>query len=164
VSDETIFLMCNNGIVPFWLLLVLAPRWTWTRRLVHSGLPAALLVPVYAWMLWGDVPGPQGASFFTLEGVMRIFTTPRTVIACWIHYLVFDLFVGAWEARDAERRGIGHGWVVPCLAVTLMFGPVGYGLYLLLRAVKKRVVTLEEAIMGAPYPSRPEGSRFGRDG
>lgn len=144
MSDETVFLLCNYGVVPFWLLLVLAPRWRWTSRLVHSGLPALLLVPIYAWMLWGDVPGPQGASFFTLDGVTRIFTTPRTIIACWIHYLIFDLFVGAWEARDARRRGIAHGWVVPCLALTLMFGPVGYGLYLLLRAVKTRVVTLEE--------------------
>src|SRR5690606_18835347 len=102
---EIVFYACNYGVIVSWALLVVAPRWVWTDRLVHSVVPAVLLVPTYALMLWTDAPGPQGASFFTLEGVMRIFTTPQTVTACWIHYLVFDLFVGAWEARDARRLG-----------------------------------------------------------
>jgi len=142
--DETIFLICNNGVVPFWALLVFAPKWSWTRRLVHSGLFAALLIPVYALMLWSDTPGPQGASFFSLAGVMQIFTTPRTVVACWIHYLIFDLFVGAWEARDAQRRGVPHWLLVPCLVMTLMFGPVGLGMYLAARYWRGRDATLSE--------------------
>jgi len=55
------------------------------------------------------------------QGVMRTFTTPRTVVACWTHFLVFDLFVGNWEARDAQRRGVPHWLLVPCLVMTLMF-------------------------------------------
>lgn len=141
---EVLFYACNYGVVPFWLLLVLAPKRRVTTLLVHSPLPAALLVPAYALLLWTDAPGPQGASFFTLDGVMRIFTTPQTVAACWIHYLVFDLFVGAWQARDARRLGIPHVALVPCLALTLMFGPVGLALYLALRAMLRRSVTLVE--------------------
>ncbi len=144
MSDETIFLLCNYGVVPFWALLVVAPRWSGTARLVHSGLFALLLVPIYAVLLFGDQPGPQGASFFTLAGVTRIFTTPRTIIACWVHYLVFDLFVGAWEARDAARRGIHHFYTIPCLVGTLLFGPVGLGAYLVLRAIKRRALSLDE--------------------
>ncbi len=60
--------------------------------------------------------------------------------------LVFDLFVGAWEVRDAQRRGIAHGFVVPCLVFTLMLGPIGLFLYLVLRYVKTRTLTLDEAI------------------
>lgn len=141
---EVVFLACNWGVVPLWLALALAPHARLTEKIVHSGAFALLLVPAYALMLWTDTPGPQGASFFTLEGVMRIFTSPQTVVACWIHYLVFDLFVGAWEARDARRLGIAHAWVVPCLVLTLMFGPVGFGLYLALRAAKARRFTLIE--------------------
>lgn len=144
MSDDTIFLLCNYSVVPLWLLLVLLPRSAWTRRLVHSIFPAALLVPAYALLLWGDDPGPQGASFFTLAGVRRIFTSDRTIIACWIHYLVFDLFVAAWQARDAARRGIAHALTVPCLVMTLLFGPVGFALYLGLRAWKVRAFTLDE--------------------
>lgn len=144
MSDELLFLLLNWGVLPFWLLLVFAPRWSVTRIAVHSGVFALIYVPVYALLLFGDQPGPQGASFFTLEGVSRIFTTPRTIIACWLHYLVFDLFVGAWEVRDAQRRGIPHLLVVPCIVLTLLFGPVGFGLYLLLRFARARATSLDE--------------------
>ncbi len=141
---ELVFLVCNYGVIPCWLLLVLAPTSVWAHRLVHSGAFAWALVPAYALMLWTDVPGPQGASFFTLDGVMRIFESRQTVVACWIHYLVFDLFVGAWIARDAARRQLPRLPVIPCLLATLMFGPVGFGAYLLLRAARAKVVTLRE--------------------
>lgn len=144
-ADEIVFIACNYGVIPFWALLVLAPKSQITSRVVHSGLFALLLVPVYAFMLWSDSPGPEGASFFTLDGVRNIFTTPRTVVACWIHYLVFDLFVGSWEARDAQRRGVPHWLLVPCLAMTLMFGPVGLLLYLAARWFRTRAATLVEA-------------------
>lgn len=142
---EALFYACNYGVVPLWLLLAFAPRSGVTRALVHSPAPALFLVPVYALLLWTDSPGPQGASFFTLDGVMRIFTSRQTVAACWIHYLVFDLFVGAWEARDAERLDLPRWLVGPCLALTLMFGPVGFGLYLALRFALRRKATLIEA-------------------
>ena len=83
MSDATLFLVANYSVLPFWLLLVVAPRWRWTDRLACSALPALYLVPLYAFLLFNDVPGPQGASFLTLEGVMQIFTTPRPVIACF---------------------------------------------------------------------------------
>ncbi len=142
---EVAFYACNYGVVPFWLLLVLAPGARVTRLLVHGPVPALLLVPTYAWLLFGDVPGPQGASFFTLDGVVRIFTTPRTIAACWVHYLVFDLFVGSWEARDARRVGVPHLALVPCLGLTLLFGPVGLLSYLGLRFALTRKVALDEA-------------------
>jgi len=141
---EVAFYVCDYGVVPFWALLVFLPRARVTSLVVHSIVPACLLVPTYAWLLFGDVPGPQGASFFTLEGVTHIFTTPRTIAACWVHYLVFDLFVGAWEARDARRRGIPHLALVPCLLLTLMFGPIGLAAYLALRFGYTRRVSLEE--------------------
>lgn len=150
MQDETIFQIANNSIVPAWLLLALAPRWRWTERIVHSVLPCALLTPLYVWLIFFDDPGPVGASFFSLEGVMNIFTTPRTVIGCWVHYLVFDLFVGAWEVRDARRLSIPHILVVPCLALTLAFGPVGYASYLLLRFAMRRRTTLCEDARRSP--------------
>ena len=145
MTDETIFVVANNSIVPAWLLLIVAPRWRWTERLVHSVLPAALLVPLYVWLIFFDSPGPENASFFTLEGVMNIFTTKRTVIGCWVHYLVFDLFVGAWIARDARRLEIPHLLTAPLLVLTLAFGPVGFAAYALLRFVLRRRLTLVES-------------------
>jgi hypothetical protein len=76
---------------------------------------------------------------------MNIFTTPRTIIGCWVHYLVFDLFVGAWIARDARRLAIPHLAIVPLLISTLAFGPIGLAAYLLLRLILRKRVTLTEA-------------------
>jgi hypothetical protein len=56
------------------------------------------------------------------------------LLAGWTHYLAFDLIVGSWEVRDARERGISHWLVVPCLALTFMFGPVGFLAYQALRA------------------------------
>ena len=155
---DLVFLVVNYGVMPAWLLLALAPRWRGTQRVVHSALVPLLLGTAYGLLLFTDPHGSPDGSFFTLDGVMAIFTSRQTVIACWIHYLIFDLFVGAWEVRDAMRRGIRHLWVVPCLALTLMFGPLGLLAYLVLRATKARTLTLDElasAAQNAPEAETP---------
>ena len=75
---------------------------------------------------------------------MLLFQSPTAVLGGWIHYLVFDLFIGAWIVRDANRQGINHWITTPFLFVTLMAGPAGLMLYLLLRLALKRTLTLEE--------------------
>lgn len=140
-----LFQVVNYAIIPFWLLLILAPRWSWTERLVHGPVVLLLLTPIYAYMLFGYGPAPDGMSFTSLYGVMVGFSAPHVVVAGWIHYLIFDLFVGAWEARDARRRGVPHLLLVPCLLATLMIGPVGLLLYVLVRFFSKRLLEFDEA-------------------
>ena len=142
---ETLFKAANYAVIPFWLLLMAAPRWSWTQRLVHSPVVLLLLAPIYADLLFGFAPAPVGVQFSSLYGVMVGFSAPHIVVAAWIHYLIFDLFVGAWESRDAQRRGIPHLLVVPCLLVTLMVGPIGLLLYVLVRFFSKRVLEHDEA-------------------
>ncbi len=141
---EMLFKAANYTVIPFWLLLIVAPKWSWTQRLVHGPVVVLLLTPIYAYMLFGYAPAPEGMTFLTLYGVMIGFTAPHIVVAGWIHYLIFDLFVGAWESRDAMRRGVPHGLVIPCLLATFMFGPVGLLLYVLVRSFAKRVLEYEE--------------------
>lgn len=135
-----LFLIATYGVLPAWILILLAPGWTWTHRIVHSVLPPLLLGGLYIWLVsigaFTDVPSEAG--FGSLAGVMAMFQSPSAVLAGWVHYLVFDLFVGAWIARDAMRRNIGRIWVAPCLLGTLMLGPAGLLLYLLLRALLGR--------------------------
>ncbi|MFO0616761.1 MAG: ABA4-like family protein [Polyangiaceae bacterium] len=144
MTIDHVFLIANWGVLPPWLLLVFAPRWRVTRVVVHSIAPCLVLAPLYGFLLFADRPGPEGASFWTLAGVTHIFTTPWTITACWIHYLVFDLFVGAWEARDAERLRIRHVFVVPSLVLTLLFGPLGWLSWGLVRWIWKRRFSTSE--------------------
>jgi hypothetical protein len=129
-----VFLVCNYGVLPAWGLLMISPSSDWTKRLVHSGLVPLVLGTVYLWAMVANPDALEGAGFTTLDGVMALFTSPWVALAGWVHYLIFDLFIGAWEVRDAQRHGIRHAFVVPCLLLTLMLGPVGLGMYLLLRA------------------------------
>ena len=141
MSPETVFAVANNGILIFWLLLFVAPRWRGTEIAVHSIAVPLVLGAAYAWLfcrVWLGGEGVADGGYFSLAGVMTLFTSPVAVTMGWIHYLVFDLFVGAWLARDAARRGIAHWVVAPCLVVTLMAGPVGLLLYLLARLALRR--------------------------
>jgi len=142
---EILFKAANYAVIPFWLLLVFAPGWSWTQRLVHGPVVLLLLTPIYAYMLFGYAPAPEGMNFNSLYGVMVGFSAPHVVIAGWIHYLIFDLFVGAWETRDALRRGVPNLLVVPCLFATLMVGPVGLLLYVVVRFFSKQVLEFDEA-------------------
>lgn len=141
MSPELVFLVFNNAILPFWLLLIFAPRWRGTQWAVHSVAVPVVLGFAYLWLLlrvtWGD-EGAPGTSFFTLAGVMALFDAPAAATMGWIHYLVFDLFAGAWIGRDAMRRGLPHWMTVPCLVVTLFVGPIGLLLYFLVRKATLR--------------------------
>jgi hypothetical protein len=53
--------------------------------------------------------------------------------AGWVHYLAFDMFVGAWIVRDAIALRVSALLLAPVLFATLMFGPVGLLLYVALR-------------------------------
>ncbi len=144
MSPDQLFLICNYAVLPAWLLLVLAPHHRITQLLVHAIWVPLLLGPFYIWALFFGEPAAEGAGFGSLQGVMLLFQSPTAVLGGWIHYLVFDLFVGAWIVRDAQRQDINHWLTVPFLFMTLMAGPAGLMFYLLLRLVLKRSLSLVE--------------------
>ncbi len=143
---EILFKGANFAVLPFWLLLLVAPRWRGTQLLVHGPAVVLLLTPIYAYMLFGYGPSPQNVDMTTLYGVMSAFTAPHIVVAGWIHYLIFDLFIGAWETRDALRLHIPQLFVIPCLLATLVVGPVGLLLYLIVRFITRGVIQYDETV------------------
>lgn len=134
MTPDLVFTIANNGILVFWLALIAAPNWKGTEYAVHSIALPVVLGLTYIWLLTtGFLAAPPDAGFFSLHGVMAFFSSPALATAGWVHYLVFDLFIGAWQVRDARRRGLPHWAVVPSLIVTLMAGPAGLLCYLGLR-------------------------------
>ena len=137
MKPETIFTICNSAAPLGWILMVFAPRWKWTRKIVLSGFYPLLLGLVYLALIvlyFGDGEG----DFSSLAGVSQLFDNPFALTAGWIHYLAFDMFIGAWEVGDSQKHGINHFLVIPCLFFTFMFGPVGLILYFTIRAVKTK--------------------------
>lgn len=133
MTAEQLFSICSTAVLPGWLLLLLVPRWRWTPRISGLILPLLLAV-VYLVLIVTHFRGGAGGGFGSLVAVHKLFEDPYMLLAGWVHYLAFDLFIGAWEARDALQKHIPLGAVWPCLLLTFLFGPIGLLSYLVIRA------------------------------
>ncbi|RMG25014.1 MAG: DUF4281 domain-containing protein, partial [Bacteroidetes bacterium] len=123
---------------------LILPAWKWTQRLVISGLFSLMYALVYlSLIVYVMVTGAGGMNFSSLAQIGVLFQSPWALLAGWVHYLAFDLLVGAWEVKDARSRGISHWLLVPCLFFTFMLGPVGLLGYVFLRALSKKQLVLE---------------------
>ena len=140
---DRLFSLSGGIVAPIWLLLIFFPAWRWTQRLATFAVPL-FLGSLYVGLL-ATAHAPAGAGFNSLAQVALLFSVRQALLAGWIHYLAFDLFTGAWEARDAATLGISRWLVGPCLVLTFLFGPLGLGLYLVLRlALRRRVGVVPE--------------------
>jgi hypothetical protein len=129
-----LFDLANAGALIGWLMLAFAPL---GRGWLVTGARAVgvLLAVLYSGLLIGAVAGGgMGEGDFTsLAGVTALFARPEGVLVGWVHYLAFDLWVGAWAVEDAHRRGLKHAFVLPCLVFVFLAGPLGLLLYLAAR-------------------------------
>ena len=132
MKAEQIFSIANLIALIGWIILAVAPRWIVTRKIVLSGAIPLFLSVAYLVLIVLFFGRAEG-GFDSLPNVMKLFTDEWTVLAAWIHYLVFDMFVGIWEVKDAQKKGISHWFVIPCLVLTFMLGPIGFLLYSVLR-------------------------------
>jgi hypothetical protein len=124
-----------------WAVLIVAPRrWGWLNAVPAYGIPAllSLLYAVLVFVRFGAADG----GFGSLADVARLFSEPGILLAGWIHYLAFDLFVGAWIARRADEIGLSRLFQAPILVATFLLGPVGLLTFLTTRAVLTRRPTL----------------------
>jgi hypothetical protein len=119
---------------PFWALMILVPRWSWTARIIASPLIALPVVLIYAVLVipaLGEVL-PAVASP-TLNSVRELLGTANGAAAGWAHMIAFDLFVGRWSWLDARTRAVPALVMAPILLLTIMLGPLGLLGYLLVR-------------------------------
>lgn len=132
MSPNDIFSIANFAALCCWLLLIVFPGKRWVGNVIKLfAIPAfALLYTVILAIHFG---GSEG-GFSSLPDVALLFSNPWLLLAGWIHYLAFDLFVGSWEVRDSRERGINHVFVVPCLILTFLVGPAGLLVYLAVRS------------------------------
>ena len=131
MKAEQIFSIANLMAIISWIILAVAPRWILTRKIILSGAIPLLLSVAYLILIVMFFRSLE--DFSSLAGVMKLFTNEWATLAGWIHYLAFDLFVGIWEVKDSQAKGISHWFVIPCLFLTFMFGPIGFLLYSILR-------------------------------
>lgn len=143
MTADQVFSIANNVALLGWvLLIILGPR-RWVAPLVTGAILPLLLAALYGPLIaahWSETPG---GGFGSLSQVATLFSNRWLLLAGWVHYLAFDLFVGSWEVRDARAHRISHWLVIPCLILTFLFGPIGLFLYFILRLAKVRSLQLD---------------------
>ena len=141
---DMIFGFANAWALLGWVILALAPKREIVVPIVFFAgsvllacLYAGLIIPLMAGLISDGGPiGRPAADLTSLAGVMALFDSPGGATIGWIHYLAFDLFVGTWISRNADAHKISRWLQLPILFFTLMAGPIGLLLYLLLRQLK----------------------------
>src|SRR5580704_10642099 len=130
----SLFRLSNLLVLPLWALIILAPRWRRTTRIMQSPLVSAAPAILYAALvvprlgeIWPAVSRP------TLTGVVALLASPAGATIAWVHFLAFDLFVGRWIYLDSQERRVSSWLMAPVLFLTLMLGPAGFQLYLVIR-------------------------------
>ena len=134
MSPETIFSLCSSVTMIGWLLLIISPLNKWIKKIIRWGIIPLLLGVVYAWLMFSHFGESEG-GFGSLAEVKKLFSNDYALLAGWIHYLAFDLWLGSWALYDSKKYGIHHIVMIPILFTTLMFGPFGLVAYFIVRAV-----------------------------
>jgi hypothetical protein len=142
MSAEQVFSIANGIALVSWLLLAAVPDRTWVTHVIAGRTVPMLFAVSYVGIVAATFGRAEG-GFSSLAGVAALFDNRWLLLAGWLHYLAFDLLVGAWEARDAQRRGIPRLALLPCLALTFLVGPAGWLAYKAV-AASKRSAGLEQ--------------------
>lgn len=138
MTPALVFSICSTLVLPQWLLMIIAPKWKVTQQLVTLRIIPFLLAIVYAaYIIPSFFFGGGEGGFGSLAEVMLLFTKEEAVLAGWIHYLAFDLLIGGWVLKTAQRKGIHHGLVIPCLVGCFMLGPIGFLVFWLICKFKE---------------------------
>lgn len=114
-----------------WAALILLPRWRGVSAALAGWIIPALLSLSYVVLIavhWHDAKG----GFASLDSVAALFASKPLLLAGWVHYLAFDLFLGNWILRRSQAEAIPHWLMLPVLLLTFLFGPFGFLTYLLL--------------------------------
>ncbi len=150
-----LFRLSNLLVMPFWALMILLPRWRWTVRILRSPFVSAAPALLYAAMvlprlgtIWPAIARP------TIGGVATLLGSPEGATIAWVHFLAFDLFVGRWIFLDSQERRLSPLLMAPVLFLTLMLGPFGFLIYLVLRAL----AISREASKGSTETSSTRGN------
>ena len=141
IAPAQIFFTANSIAMLCWAALaicLLTPRLRfWIPRLTGFVVPVLFAV-VYIACIGKGFAESKGGGFGSIGSVRALFGNDWALVAGWLHYLAFDLFVGAWIVRRGIKERLNPFLLLLCLPVTFLFGPAGFLMYWAERAVFAR--------------------------
>ena len=137
INSETIYLLANWGVIPFWLMLIIMPYHGLTNFLAQSIIVPLILAVAYSYLAYNLYIENSIFDSFELysgiDGLYSMFSNENLLLIFWLHFLALSLFLGAWMTRDAKKFFIPKIILIPSLIITYFTGPVGLVIYWLLR-------------------------------
>lgn len=134
----TLFEVTFYLAAPFWLLMIFAPGWSVTTRIVSSPLTVLPLLAVYTVLavqvfpeLWTAVSSPDIDTFRELTGLAE------GAGALWAQVIAWDLLIGQWMFLQARKLGLSPWLMGPLLVLTILLSPFGLLVLLALRATRR---------------------------
>ncbi|WP_300036144.1 ABA4-like family protein [uncultured Roseobacter sp.] len=138
MNFETLFSLAGVISLTGWLFLLFSPLFPkLSDRIAGVILPVFLSLIYFGLLIWPA--HEKGGGFGTLADVMELFSYEQAALAGWVHFLAFDLFIGAWVCRTARMEGIRFWFVAPCLPLVFMFGPAGLLAFQAVRVCRNRL-------------------------
>lgn len=137
---DRLFWIASNLALAGWLVLaagIMLNRPLLRDRVAGLAIPLllslgyAVLVVIFWWTAEG--------GFGSLADVQRLFTSPWIALAGWVHYLAYDLFIGAAMARRVMEAKLSRLFLIPILPLAFLFGPIGFLLAQALLLARKEV-------------------------
>ena len=144
MTADFLFSLANPAALLGWIILGVGIVWNKpflrdeiAGRVWPLGLSVLYTILIGAFFLKAE------GGFDTLANVQRLFTFPWAALAGWVHYLAFDLVIGAVISQDIMRLGISRLYLIVLLPLTFMFGPIGYlGFVIVRTALAKKEIAV----------------------
>jgi hypothetical protein len=131
---EAVFLAVNFSALVLWVPMIALPTWRGTRRLLASPWVVAPWLVLYLVLTAPHLPTLFATVLQpTLANIAFLLGHPEAALVAWVHFVAFDLFVGRWIYLDSRQHGRNPWLMAPVLFLTLMVGPFGLLVYLIIR-------------------------------
>ncbi len=148
INSETIYLVANWGVIPFWLLLIVFPNHGITNFFAQSIIAPILLAAAYGYLsynLYLDNNIFDGFELYSgLDGLYSMFANEILLLIFWLHFLAISLFAGAWMVRDARKYFIPKIITIPSLVITYFAGPIGLVIYWFFRILFAKKISFND--------------------
>ncbi|KAE9449458.1 hypothetical protein C3L33_18651, partial [Rhododendron williamsianum] len=138
---SSVFTLGTAAVLPFYTLMVLAPKADLTKKSMESSIPYIVLGLLYAYLLYLSwTPDTLQLMFASkywlpeLSGIAKMFSNEMTLASAWIHLLAVDLFA----ARQVFHDGLeSETETRHSVSLCLLFCPVGIVSHVLTKALTK---------------------------
>lgn len=126
------------GILIFipWGYLIFLPNGRHTDRVGLAAAFVLLALGAFFTLRYLTTPLEDGGSLFSLDGLKNLFRSHEMLLSGWLNYLSFCLFAGTWQSHDSRQIKLPHVWTIPSLLLTMLAGPSGLLLYMVVRWAK----------------------------